>query len=64
MKKKEYTTLKMKEMEMNIHHFLLGSGRVKSELGIGYGGVDEDGILDPAAPKGLFDLDEWDEWDD
>ena len=49
MKKKEYTTLKMKEMEMNIHHFLLGS--VKSELGIGYGGIDEDGILDPAARK-------------
>ncbi len=62
MKKKEYTTLKMKEMEMNIHHFLLGS--VKSELGIGYGGIDEDGILDPAARKGLFDLDEWDEWDE
>jgi hypothetical protein len=59
MKKKEYSTPAMEIIEAYIDRLLMGS--VNSEVGIGYGGVDEDGTLDPAAPQGQFDMDDWEE---
>ena len=53
MKRKEYIIPLMKVVELNKMRLLTGSG-VTSD-GIDYGGVDEDGILDPSAP-GLFEF--------
>ena len=49
MMKKEYTTPVVEVMEMKANQLLMASG-VSSDLGIGFGGVDDGGILDPAAP--------------
>ena len=48
MRKKEYMTPTMDVVETEGLTLLAGSG-VSSD-GIGYGGVDENGDLDPAAP--------------
>lgn len=52
MQKKEYMTPNMEVMEIKTMTLLAGSG-VNSDLGIDYGGIDEGGSLDPAAPPGL-----------
>ncbi|MBQ7513816.1 MAG: hypothetical protein IJS95_05440 [Prevotella sp.] len=52
MQKKEYMTPVVEVMEVKANQLLMTSG-VTSNNGIGFGGVDEDGALDPAAPPGL-----------
>jgi len=52
MKKKIYMTPDMEVMEMKANQLLMASG-VTSDNGIPFGGVDEGGTLDPAAPPGL-----------
>lgn len=52
MQKKKYMTPNMEVMEIKTMTLLAGSG-VNSDLGIDYGGIDEGGSLDPAAPPGL-----------
>ncbi len=47
--KKTYMTPMMEVMEVKANHLLMASG-VNSDLGIGYGGVDDGGTIDPAAP--------------
>lgn len=49
MKKKIYMTPEMETIAFKANKLLMASG-VNSDLGIGYGGVDEGGTLDPAAP--------------
>ncbi len=49
MKKKTYMTPEVQVMEAENVQLLTGS--VNSDLGIDYGGVDEGGTLDPAAPE-------------
>lgn len=50
MKKKMYITPEVQVVEAENVQLLTGSG-VNSDLGIGYGGVDEGGTLDPSAPE-------------
>ena len=50
MKKNMYMTPEVQVIETEIFQFLMSSG-VNSDLGIEFGGVDEDGMLDPAAPE-------------
>lgn len=59
MNKKAYMTPVVEVIEVMADQLLMTSG-VSSELGIGYGGVDEGGTLDPAAPPGLPDMGELD----
>ena len=56
MKKKEYMTPSLVVMEISTTAFLMVSG-VGSE-GIDYGGVDENGSLEPTAPT-MPDAIEW-----
>jgi len=49
MKKKEYIAPSMEVMEIKNMQLLAGSG-VTSDNGIDYGGVDDEGTLDPTAP--------------
>ena len=49
MKKKIYMTPDMETIDLKANQLLMASGGVTSN-GIGYGGVDEGGTLDPAAP--------------
>ena len=49
MKKKEYIAPSMEVMEIKNMQLLAGSG-VTSDSGIGYGGIDDEGIIDPTAP--------------
>ena len=53
MKKKEYIAPLTEMVEIENMQLLTGSGVTAD--GIDYGGVDEDGILDPSAP-GLFEF--------
>ena len=53
MKRKEYITPNMKIEEETITTALLAGSGVTSEE-IGYGGVDEEGTIDPQAP-GYFE---------
>ena len=48
MKKKDYMTPSLMVMEIETTAFLMASG-VESE-GIGFGGVDENGSIEPTAP--------------
>lgn len=48
MKKKEYIAPSMEVMEIKNMQLLAGS--VTSDSGIDYGGVDDEGIIDPMAP--------------
>lgn len=57
MVKKTYTAPLMKEYELSYSQFLCGSG-VSSTKGIGYGGKDDGGTLDPASRRYQYD------WDD
>jgi len=57
MQKKKYMTPNMEVMEIKTMTLLAGSG-VNSDLGIDYGGIDEGGSLDPAAPPGLPNMGE------
>lgn len=41
--------------------FICGSQDIKSDKGIGYGGVDEEGTLEPSARR---HYDDWDDEDD
>ena len=47
--KKTYTAPTVEAVELKVNQLLMASG-VNSDLGVGFGGVDEDGVLDPAAP--------------
>jgi len=49
MKKKEYIAPSMDVVEIKNMQLLAGSG-VTSDNGIDYGGVDDEGTLDPTAP--------------
>jgi hypothetical protein len=49
MKKKEYMTPTMDVVEIEKVTLLAGSGVTSDE--IGFGGIDEEGTLDPAAPE-------------
>lgn len=49
MKKKEYMTPSIEVVEIKNMQLLAGSG-VTSD-GIDYGGIDEEGILDPMTPE-------------
>ncbi len=49
MKKKEYIAPSMDVVEIKNMQLLAGSG-VTSDNGIDYGGVDDEGIIDPMAP--------------
>ena len=53
MKKKEYIAPSMDVVEIKNMQLLAGSG--VTSTGIDYGGVDNDGTLDPSAP-GLFEF--------
>ena len=50
MNKKEYMTPSMELIDMDALTLLAGSGVTSDD--IGYGGVDENGELDPSAPLG------------
>ena len=52
MKRKIYMTPDMETIEVKANQLLMASG-VASNNGIDFGGVDEGGTLDPAAPPGL-----------
>ena len=52
MKKKIYMTPDMETIDLKANQLLMASG-VASNNGIEFGGVDEGGTLDPAAPPGL-----------
>jgi hypothetical protein len=52
MKKKEYMTPTMDVVEIKNMTLLAGSGVTSDE--IDFGGIDEGGTLDPAAPPGLL----------
>lgn len=55
MKKKEYIAPSMDVVEIKNMQLLAGSG-VTSDNGIDYGGVDDEGIIDPSSPDlGLED---------
>lgn len=54
MQKKDYMTPTMDVVEIENVRLLTGSG-VTSDV-IDFGGIDEGGILDPAAPLGLDDM--------
>ncbi len=49
MKKKEYIAPSMDVVEIKNMQLLAGSG-VTSDNGIDYGGVDDEGIIDPSSP--------------
>ena len=49
MKKKEYIAPSMDVVEIKNMQLLAGSG-VTSDNGIDYGGIDDEGILDPSSP--------------
>lgn len=51
MKKKEYMTPDMEVIEIKTMTLLTGSGVTSTD--IDFGGIDEGGTLDPAAPPGL-----------
>ena len=51
MQKKEYMTPDMEVMEIKAMTLLAGSGVTSED--IDFGGIDEGGTLDPAAPPGL-----------
>ena len=51
MQKKEYMTPDMEVMEIKTMTLLAGSGVTSED--IDFGGIDEGGSLDPAAPPGL-----------
>ena len=55
MKKKIYMTPDMEVMEMKANQLLMASGvtGLNGDNEIPFGGVDEGGTLDPAAPPGL-----------
>ena len=53
MMKKVYITPTLNMEKLEAAKLLAGSG-VKAE-GIGYGGIDSGGSLDPAAPQFIFD---------
>jgi hypothetical protein len=55
--KKNYIQPSVSMDKMGIQVILAGSPGVTSNKGIGYGGVDVDGIKDPASRQ-------WDMWDD
>lgn len=55
MKRKIYVTPTMETIEVKANQLLMASG-VSSDLGIGFGGVDEEGTLDPSAPAGMLGL--------
>lgn len=54
MKKIEYMAPSMEVVEIKNMQLLAGSGVTSNE--IDFGGVDTEGILDPAAPPGLSDI--------
>ena len=55
MKKKEYIAPSLEVMEIKNMQLLAGSGVSSDD--IGYGGVDDDGSIEPQAPEH-----EWYEW--
>ena len=55
MKKKAYMMPAMQVVKIDNVQLLSGSG-VTSENGILYGGIDVDGLLDPAAPQQDIDI--------
>ena len=57
MKRKIYVTPTMETIEVKANQLLMASG-VTSNNSIGFGGVDEGGTLDPAAPPGLSSMGE------
>jgi hypothetical protein len=59
--KREYVAPQMEQMQMDEELPLCGSVKSSSN-GIGYGGVDVDGILDPAANERLDLEKEISEW--
>lgn len=54
MKKKEYMTPTMDVVEIKNMTLLAGSGVTSVDPDIDFGGIDEGGTLDPAAPPGLL----------
>lgn len=56
--KREYTAPVILVMEYSAGELLTISGGSK---GIGYGGVDTNGTLDPASRKAKWDDDDWEE---
>lgn len=56
--KKEYVRPLMEREEADIEQ-MLASSLISSDNGIGYGGVDEDGTLDPEVKE-----DDWSLWED
>ena len=59
--KREYVAPQMEQMQMDEELPLCGSVKSSSN-GIGYGGIDVDGILDPAANERLDLEKEVSEW--
>ena len=55
--KKTYFAPTVEVMEVKANQLLMASG-VTSDNGIPFGGVDEGGTLDPAAPPGLHSMGE------
>ncbi len=53
MKNKNYIKPEMQVLKIEFMQLLSGSGVISN--GIDYGGVDESGNLDPAAPQFIFD---------
>lgn len=63
--KKNYIAPSMEIAEIELQQMVaVSSQRVYTEFGINYGGIDEDGELDPASRRNnnLWD-DEEDDWD-
>ena len=56
--KKTYIQPQTEVAEMRTETMICGSRGVTSNKGIGYGGVDDGGVLDPASRRGS------DDWDD
>ena len=56
--KKTYIQPLIEVVQMGTLNFICASNGVKSNNGIGYGGVDDGGVLDPASRRSS------DEWDD
>ncbi len=59
--KKTYMQPSIKAVEIKMTMMVCGSQDIKSDKGIGYGGVDEEGTLEPSARR---HYDDWDDEDD
>ena len=61
--KKKYIIPSTSIMQAEVEQILATSGVISNsnDINIGYGGIDEDGDLDPCAKENAFDLD-WTDW--